>query len=219
MLNTIRRLTVALILLGTAFGCAAEQPQVAIEASPSESSQPTAATSLTASSRPAQKTETVSVEGETEEMLLELYDESAVPFTTYFPAEFMVADGGCSDEGCGYRFSAKAGTDAAYVHFFFPSGSPTVAEMKESYLENLLASNNWQRLETPAQSLPYPWVREFVRFFDPQKKSPGQVIIGEAQGQVFAIIEFMEAEFVEGFAPRVVAIYENLEFRDSASQP
>lgn len=217
MLNTIGKLAIALMFLGVAFGCVSEQAQ--------SNSDPVATTAF--ASRPAQKTTNITIEGETEPIRLELYDNAAAPFITYFPAESVLAEGGCSHEGCGFHFSAKTETgeanDAAYLHFFFPSEALTIAQIEASYLQGegspFASTDNWQRIETSAQSPQYPWVKKSMHFLDSDRNRTGRLMIGEAEGRIFVAIEVIEAEYVEGFAPRLATIYENLELRAPAARP
>lgn len=218
MKNRIGQTAIALIFLGMTFGCTDVQETSNNAISPQTSSKPVTATASASPARPPQKTTTLSVEGETEEMLLTLYNEETAPFTTYFPSEFVVTESGCSDEGCGYRFLAKTETgeanDAAYLHFFFPSNSQTAEEMEQSYLEDVLSSNNWERIPIQESDSFYPWAKRVIHFSGADAQSLGQIIIGEAQGKGFGVIQFMEVEYAEGFTPRFATIYENLEFNE-----
>ncbi|MBE9115682.1 hypothetical protein IQ249_07215 [Lusitaniella coriacea LEGE 07157] len=218
MKNRIGQTAIALIFLGMTFGCTSEQTPSNNAITSQASSDPITATASASTARPVQKTANLSIEGETEEITLTLYNEPTAPFTTYFPSESFVTESGCSGEGCGYRFLAKTETgeanDAAYLHFFFPSNSQTAEEMEQSYVEDVLSSNNWERIPIQESDSFYPWAKRVIHFSSADAQSLGQIIIGEVQGKGFGVIEFMEVEYAEGFTPRFAAIYENLEFNE-----
>ncbi|MEC4804358.1 MAG: hypothetical protein SAJ72_08875 [Jaaginema sp. PMC 1080.18] len=178
-------------------------------------------TSVGSSQRPETKTETVYLEGEPYEMVLNLFNNVAAPFTTYYAQEDIFPNGGCSGEGCGFRFSAKTAdnqpNDAAYLHFFFPQNTSTLDDLRKMYItgSNSLMANNpsWQEVETLEDAEQYPWIEETTAFFDKEAGAMGRIMLGEHNGEGFVIIEYMEGDYGDGFAPRFNTVLENLEFR------
>jgi hypothetical protein len=223
-MKTYKNFAAIALLLAIASCSPSEQTQT--QPSPIQSQnaigQNNTTTPVAATQRPETKTETIYLEGEPYEVTLQLFDNVAAPFTTYYTPETIIADGGCADEGCGFRFSAKTEqnqpNDAAYLHFFIPSGSPDLVELREMYVtgENSLMANNptWEQTETTEGSEQYPWVEETVSFFDSQQGAMGRIMLGEHEGQALAAIEFMEGDYGDGFGPRFQTILENLEFKN-----
>lgn len=171
--------------------------------------------------RPETKTETISLEGEPYEITLNLFDNVAAPFTTYYDSEAILPNGGCSGEGCGFRFSGKTlnnlPNDAVYLHFFFPQNTSSLADLRKMYItgSNSLMANNpsWQEVETLQDAERYPWIKETTVFFDEAEGAGGRIMLGEHNNEGFVIIEYMVGEYGDGFVPRFNTILENLEFR------
>ncbi|MFP4007732.1 MAG: hypothetical protein ACLFV6_06950 [Spirulinaceae cyanobacterium] len=171
--------------------------------------------------RPDTKTETVYLEGEPYEITLNLFDDVAAPFTTYYDSEAILPNGGCSDEGCGFRFSGKNlnnfPNNDVYLHFFFPQETSSLADLRQLYItgSNSLMANNpsWQEVETFENDERYPWIKETVVFFDETETAMGRIMLAEHNGEGFVIIDYMLGDYGDGFAPRFNTILENLEFR------
>jgi|GEM_PF-3004520 len=188
---------------------------------PANTSNPNSGNATT-NQRPDTKTETISFEGSPYEMTLNLFDNVAAPFTTYYDPEAIIADGGCSEEGCGFRFSGRTPdnqpNDDVYLHFFFPQNVSTLDELREMYItgsDSLMANNpNWQVPSWENENAEqYPWIKETTVFFDETERAMGQIMLAEHNNEVFVIIDYMPGEYGDGFAPRFGSILENLEFR------
>ncbi len=177
--------------------------------------------------RPETKTVTILVEGEPYEFTLNLFDNAAAPFTTYYDSEIILPYGGCSAEGCGFRFSGKTRNhlpnDDVYLQFFFPQNTSTLADLRKMYItgSNSLMANNpswqepsWQTDETVADDTLYPWVKEKYLFYDETESSMGIIMLAEHNNEGFVIIEYMVNDYGDGFAPLFGSILENLEFRN-----
>lgn len=170
---------------------------------------------------PDTKTETIYLEGEPYEITLQRFEDVAAPFTTYYAQDDIITDGVCSEEGCGFRFSAKTANnqpnEAAYLHFFFPQGSPSLASLRQMYItgKNSMMDRNpsWQTMEILEDTEQYPWIQETTAFFDEETGAMGRIMLGRYNDQAIAIIEYMEGDYGDGFAPRFQTILENVEFK------
>lgn len=156
---------------------------------------------------PERKTETIFVEGEPQEITLELYQEDQIPVVTYYPDNLSV-NSACSHEGCGVFFELLE----AQVHVFFPPADTTFEELEMGVTgdRGLLASNGWQPREYSA-STSYPWERKTVQFYDDEKNLLGSVHLGESEGRVFRVTVVFPGDMGDGFAPRADMILKNLQ--------
>lgn len=169
--------------------------------------------------RPATITETVSVEGEPVEVELQLFDQAALPFTTYVPEDFT-AEPSSSSEGEGVRFYfSPTGTpdENAYIHIFFPADAPSseaVAEMLTGE-QGLLVTNGWQVIDR-SEVTSYPWAKEKIAYQESTAEGvyTGTVFVGEHEGQAFVAFTHYPLEYGDGFEPRAAIVLENLEFRE-----
>ena len=209
-----------ILLFSTSIACTPRSANSTqdVSLSTSKNSVAQASTTKAKQSRPGTKTETISVEGEKQQVSLKLFSDPVVPFTTYFPADFIVDRGG-SDEGTGVRFTSKingATNEKAYVHAFLPAKPPNVARMKTvvTGARGLLATNKW-KIVSRTNKVNYPWAKEKIVF---EQRAAGQnltgnVIIGENKGKAFYVITHYPAEYGDGFEPRANLILKNMQFK------
>jgi hypothetical protein len=169
--------------------------------------------------KPETKTELILVEGESTEMQLKRFDQSGFPIATYFPSEHFTEEMGASGEGQSVRFDwtyEGQKDENVYLHLFFPSGSPTAAEVSDLVRgdRGILAQNNWQAGDQ-APDVGYSWVKEAIAYQDTTSSdfAGGVIFIGEHEGKGFYAIAHYPAEYADGFEPRADVILSNLEFR------
>jgi hypothetical protein len=182
---------------------------------PSDSSPAASQTPVAESPSPTTRTATISVEGESTQVVLERYESP--DFVTDLPEDF-VAEPSASDEGRGVRFNfSPTGTpnEAAYVHVFFPSESISAAALTTQMTEEngLLASNGWELVDRDT-SPPYDWAQTAIDYQQPNEEmSTGTIWVGEQQGKAFLVFTHFPAEYAEGFVPRADLILENFQLR------
>ncbi|MDJ1180950.1 hypothetical protein PJF56_18995 [Roseofilum sp. BLCC_M91] len=176
-----------------------------------------------ASNLPESKTETISVEGEPQEITLKLYQEDHIRVVTYYPENISVRSA-CSHEGCGVSFELLQGlsvsalpTDEplrARVHVFVPSANTTLEELEAGVTGDwgVFASNEWQQQPSNG-SLSYPWETKNMNFFNYEKNLLGSVHLGESEGQVFRVTVVFPGDMGDGFAPRANVILNNLQVK------
>lgn len=156
---------------------------------------------------PERKTETIFVEGEPQEITLNLYREDPIPVVTYYPDNLSV-NSACSQEGCGVFFEWLE----AQVHVFVPPAGTTFEELEMGVTgdRGLLASNGWQQREFN-NSPSYPWETKNIQFYDSENNLLGSVHLGQSEGQVFRVTVVFPGDMGDGFAPRADMILKNLQ--------
>ncbi|WNZ22994.1 hypothetical protein HJG54_09050 [Leptolyngbya sp. NK1-12] len=179
--------------------------------------------SVTEKLRPDTRIMPMTIEGEVVEMELRLFDQSALPFTTYVPKKDFQDKVDSSDQGTVAQFIFSPGgkkDETAYVQIFMPSRRTTVEEMRELLLsENgLLATNNWELVDR-TDIVSYAWAREKLIYQQRADKTDyfGSIYIGDYQGRSFYALTHYPAEYGDGFEPRSTIMLENLQFRDERS--
>ncbi len=179
-------------------------------------------TSPTPQPRPSTITDTISVEGEKQQITLNLYNKPGLPFTTYIPANSFVDETVSSGEGTAVWFYAlqpdgKVNKNV-YVQFFFPAEEALTLEGTRDRLlgENgLFTINKWQVINrSQAKEDSYPWAREKIVFRQQGNRNiVGTVFIGESDGKAFWAVLHYPAEFGDGFEPLADKILGNLEMK------
>ncbi|MBE9192276.1 hypothetical protein IQ230_18335 [Gloeocapsopsis crepidinum LEGE 06123] len=163
--------------------------------------------------KPVTKTASINIEGEKTTIFLELYSNPC--FTTYFPAQDFIPESVASGEGTAVWFYTNFGgtkNEAAYIQFFFPSYANTIDQLRQ-WVEGesgLFASNGWRIIEV-VQEVTYPWAKEEIIFYQPEKNITGTVFLGEAQGNAFYVVTHYPVEYGDGFIPRANVILQNLD--------
>lgn len=203
----------AILILSTSTACVSQATN------PNNSSDRTPNSSTDSQSKPP--TKTVSDRWTQGKLTVKLYDQKAIPFTTYFPENDFVVESASSDEGTGVWFYSKVEgkkQELAYVHLFFPANSSTVAEMTKAVTgqRGLMETNKWT-VRNRSQDVAYTWARERIDFdrpFNSQNNIMGTVYIGEHNGKAFRITEHFPADAGDGFAPRASIILQELQLRE-----
>jgi len=138
---------------------------------------------------------------------LQVYDEPGMPIKAEYP-DTMVAQGGCSGEGCGFNFTFKPqgnALDEAEIHIFLPVGAATAAAQEPFVTgpNGLLHNNGWKKeSETKvAGKFPYVWIKKVIGFSDPRNKGMvGKILLGETNGQAVQVTLYypgnLETEFL-----------------------
>jgi hypothetical protein len=164
--------------------------------------------------------------GVSQPITFQRYERIGTPATTYFPASYLTASGGCTERGCGMGFFSQPDeTDNAegnFVRFFFPRQTVTVDQLRRlatSGEQSLLNLNpGWTVTATQTENLELPWMKEATSFTTPSG-AKGRIILGENNGKAFGILEIYQQNRETEFAPLFKAIYENLEFTPDSSSP
>jgi hypothetical protein len=161
----------------------------------------------------------LSIEGQSVEVELKLFNQAALPFTTYVPAQdFQSEVGGTSGEqNVRFYFSPTGKKDSkAYLQMVLPDQGNSIEEVRELILSDrgIMATNRWELVDR-TDVVSYPWAKEKFIY---QQQTPdgmaiGTIYIGENQGKAFYILTHYPAEYAEGFEPRSAVILENLQFR------
>jgi hypothetical protein len=192
---------------------------------PSSTASPTASLSPKPGGAPptpfqsASRITPLSIEGQSVEVELRLFNSAALPFTTYFPAQDFqpeVSEAG-GEQNIRFYFSPTGQKDGkAYVQIILPSQGNRVDEMRELILSDrgIMATNRWELVDR-TDVVSYPWAKEKFIY---QQKTPsgmaiGAIYIGEDNGKAFYVLTHYPAEYSEGFEPRSAVILENLQFR------
>jgi hypothetical protein len=172
------------------------------------------------------KTTTIQVEGETQQIPLELLQSSY--FSTYFPSDrFKIVQVG-SGEGSATWFYWKQSDGTtnknAYVQVFLPGQRLSVDQARQFLVGNraLFETNDWQRLDRGsgdryAESAYSSWLRDLIRFeprTNPQSIA-GTAYIGEIEGRAFYVISHYPREYGDGFLPRADVILKNIKGKET----
>lgn len=184
---------------------------------------PVDTTAPPAEARPSTKTDTLYLEGMPEPITLRLFDEPAVPFTTYIPQGDFIPRIVSSAEGDGVRLEANFGgvhNPDAYVHFFFPAegaGLDSLAALRRFVAETMARDNGW----APRDGAPpgCEWAAESSRFVRTSAGTTylGHVCFAEHGGAPFFVAVQYPQEYAEGFVPRANLLLEALRWRDTGA--
>jgi hypothetical protein len=185
--------------------------------SPAESASPSSASEQI---RPDTRIMPMTIEGQVVEMELRLFNQPALPFTTYVPKKDFQDEVDSSEQGTVAQFVFSPGgkkNEMAYVQIFLPSRQTSVEDMRELLLseQGLLASNNWELVDR-TEIVSYPWAREKLIYQQQTEKEDfyGSVYIGDYKGRSFYALTHYPVEYADGFEPRSTIMLENLRFRD-----
>jgi hypothetical protein len=188
-------------------------------ASPAASLSPKPGGATPAPFQPESRITPLSIEGQSVEVELKLFNPATLPFTTYAPAKDFQSEvsGADGEQNIRFYFSPTGQKDVkAYVQIILPSQGNSVDEMRESILSDrgIMATNRWELVDR-TDIVSYPWAKE--KFIYQQQTSSGMAIgaiyIGEDKGKAFYVLTHYPAEYSEGFEPRSAVILENLQFR------
>ncbi|NJO42560.1 MAG: hypothetical protein HC865_18565 [Cyanobacteria bacterium RU_5_0] len=207
--------------LATIVACVSSQPERSTSpASPIEFSDAATAENSDRSDRPDTKIISLSVEGETTEIELDLFENDAFPFTTYYPTQDLIPEVISSSEGMSVRFYfSPMGTknEKAYIQFFVPTRSASIEQIQELILgdRGLLIRNQWELLDR-TDIVSYPWANEKLMYQQPTGRESivGAIYIGEENGQGFYVLTHYPAEYGDGFEPRSNIVLENVQFEE-----
>jgi hypothetical protein len=195
--------------------------------SPTASPSPSGAANVTTQGskqfQPESRVIPLSIEGQSVEVELRLFNPAGVSFTTYVPAKDFQSDVSGSGEGQGIRFyfSPTGKKDKnAYVQMFMPSSPNSVEDIRQLILgdQGVMASNQWELVDR-TDIISYPWAKEKLTYQQQTQGTAGEMIIGsiyigEDKGKAFYILTHYPAEYSDGFEPRSAVILENLQFRE-----
>lgn len=223
------RAVLALLLLGA---CSIGGPVNGVStpttapSSPRSASIPTSSTSVStpvAQASPAlQITETMSVEGEAESIVLDRFAPAQFPVVTYFSREDFVAETSRRNGQAIARFVANGGgqrNDAAYVAVTVPDGPIAAEQLWQRYTGpgGWLATQGATIVDRPEQpSLKqFGWVKRSIIFRRVQNGEPiaGELYLGEMAGKPFVVVVHLPLEYLEGYGPRVSLLLKHLDVR------
>jgi hypothetical protein len=171
--------------------------------------------------QPETRVTPISIEGQSIEVELQLFNQPSLAFTTYVPTKEFQTHIETSDEGLGARFyySPTGKKDEnAYLYLYQPSSDNNSLEAVRQLIlgdQGVMASNQWE-LGDRTDIVSYPWAKEKLTY---QQQTPnglavGAIYIGENQGKAFYVLTHYPAEYTDGFEPRSAVILENLKFRE-----
>lgn len=207
-------------MLVTIASCAslyANQPDATPTPSQSVDRPPEPELSSSATNQPDTKIITMNLEGQPIEVELKRFHQSALPFTTYYPEQSFTPEMSTSEAGTGVRFyfspTGKKDEDA-YIYFFFPHGSNSIASIQDSLLDDqgLLVRNGWELIDR-TDIVSYLWAEEKLLYQQQAKElMVGSIYIGQADGHTFYALTHYPVEYADGFEPRSNIVLENLQF-------
>jgi hypothetical protein len=190
---------------------------------PSPSGAANATTKGSKQFQPASRVIPLSIEGQSVEVELKLFNSADVPFTTYVPEKDFQSNVSGSGEGQGIRFyySPTGKKDEnAYVQMFMPSSPNSVEDIRQLILgdQGVMASNQWELVDR-TDVISYPWAKEKLTYQQQNRGTDGEMVIGaiyigENKGKAFYVLTHYPAEYLDGFEPRSAVILENLQFRE-----
>lgn len=169
--------------------------------------------------RTRQVTEKMNFPGNTKEIILELYDETWLPFIIYFPSEYLVSNGNCAGDICNLKFTWKMPDGRldrdVFLNFLIPKSALTVSQAMEKYVtgkNSLFAENpDWKMGNISDGPFLYPWMKKSVSFTE-GNDAIGTLIIGEYEGQTVIITEFYRQDSGDLFRPIIRRMYDSLDF-------
>jgi hypothetical protein len=167
--------------------------------------------------RDATKRDTISLEGDQTPIDVKLVETDL--YSTYYPAEEMIADHSASGEGTGLRFVASFGgerNDSAFLHIFTPAdptAGPDVARRLLLGEHGIVTSNGWSA-ENVTTSSWCAWSHEAYALTG----SPGIIgfaCIGDHRGRGFIVVAMYPESYEEGMGPRIDYILDELRWTDT----
>ncbi|HEY9690190.1 MAG TPA: hypothetical protein V6D46_09375 [Coleofasciculaceae cyanobacterium] len=192
-------------------------------ATPAPTAIPPAASTPVAQATPARQiTEMISVEGESESIVLDQFAPAQFPVVTYFSREDFVAETSRANGQAIARFVANGGgqrNDAAYVTVTVPDGPIAAEQLWQRYTGpgGWLATQGATIVDRPEQpSLKqFGWVKRSLIFRRVQNGEPiaGELYLGELAGKPFVVLVHLPLEYLEGYGPRVSLLLKHLEVR------
>lgn len=163
---------------------------------------------------PATKTLSVVVEGEPQDVTLQLYSNPELPLVTYYPATMTVEEV-CDVDGCGVSFINEAMGTA--VLFVFPTDARLASQVEPqiSGAAGLLQDNDWaiSGEYTDARYLRFPWAKKLISFQAPDLDALGMAYVGELNDQGFAAIVVFPPDAGDGFVPLANAMLSEVQLR------
>jgi len=196
--------------------------------SPSPASTANATAQNSRQFQPESRVIALSIEGQSVEVELKLFNPVEVPFTTYVPAKDFQSDISGLNKGQGIRFDYSPTSkkdENAYVQIFMPDSPNSVEDIRQLILgdEGVMASKQWELVDR-TDVISYPWAKEKLTYQQPAggaaggtagEMAIGAIYIGEDKGKAFYVLTHYPAEYSDGFEPRSAVILENLQFRDT----
>lgn len=182
----------------------------------------------TAQERPAERLDTLLLEGMPEPIMLRLYStpEDVMPgFGAYVPADMVVEEGELEEDGgWSVHFQAAFGgrrNPDAFVHFYVYPDSMSREGASGAVLgyktgRGVPVSTGIEPLPEPEAGRRMPWALESYTF---RYQSGGQwylgsIGLGRQAGRFFHIITHYPAEYGDGFGPRAALLLETWRWRD-----
>lgn len=156
--------------------------------------------------------ESIEIEGMSEPILLDLYDNEATPFITYVPTDF-VAEEGNEEEGESYWFytnyEGELNEDISLQIYLFPEGQTEEPSLEDG--EGVFAEITAEMAPVDPEFAWYDWsVGEYQT-----EDGSDYVLLGEHEDQYFAMKIDSEPLYSGGFIPRVHKIIEHFYWRDT----
>lgn len=164
---------------------------------------------------PDRKPTTVMVEGEPQQVTLQLYAHPDMPLVTYYPPAMTTAEI-CGEDGCWITFRHE--DLGAAVLFLFPRDAVSVTQV-EPYItgaQGLLSDASWMVTGefVEPQDLRFPWAKKAIRFQSETRDVVGIVYLGEIDGSAFAVVEVFPPDAGDGFVPQANAILSEMRLRE-----
>ncbi|WP_416674441.1 hypothetical protein [Egbenema bharatensis] len=173
--------------------------------------------------RSSRKIVTVNLEGQATQMELQLFQQDALPFTTYYPVSGFtpeVAQSESHQSTIAQFYFSPTGTkdDEAYVKVFFPHRSVSLEAIQDLVLgeQGLLVNNQWELVDR-TNIVSYPWATEKLIYQHRDQNSEmsvGSIYIGQEGDYTFYVVTHYPIEYGDGFEPRSSIVLENLQFAD-----
>jgi hypothetical protein len=171
-------------------------------------------------SRPATRVMSLNVDGKVSEVELKLFNQPALPLTTYVPTKDFSSEVGSSGEGTAVRFNYSPDSkkdSKAYLHIFLPARNTSVEGIQDLLLNDggLLASNGWDLVDR-TDIVSYAWAKEKLIYQQRtgNKTFVGAIYVGEHNGRAFYAFTHYPVEYSKDFEPRSTVVLESLQFRD-----
>jgi hypothetical protein len=171
-----------------------------------------------AKERPSTKTDTITLEGMEETFQFTLHDSQALGFLTYIVND-LVAEETSSGEGDAmmvYANFAGQKNENAKVHIFSKSeGTTTTVAEQTEFAKQVVTSNGFEIKERSDMPNRFEWSE--VEFDINKKGNNNDSILGTVSvfqhgDRVYhAIVQYPE-EYEEGFIPRVVKMFDDIEW-------
>lgn len=207
-----------LMMIASCASLKANESDLPAPTSTARSAQPETAND--SSVQPDTKIVTMNLEGEPTEIELKRFDQSTLPFTTYYPETAFIPEMSSSAQGTGVRFyfsPTGQKDESAYISFFFPRGSNSVESIQNLLLgdQGVLIKNGWELIDR-TDIVSYPWAKEKLLYQHQEntERVVGAIYVGQEAGQTFYTLTHYPAEYGDGFEPRSNIVLENLQFEE-----